>query len=351
MQPSSALRAIARISVLACAILIVKVAPAAAQPAGDAVCGPAEGLRAEIVEITRVTDRMAAYVESVPPDEATYIRREYELAMEQDNPARFDLVVRHRFYPALRFHDDDRMLRASLSAAEQAQGQDMAQHLVDAVSRFTDVAATMNRYVNADLDRAQPILTRDVRRHMRALFEEARERTTSVLKCVIAGLGTATGEQAQGVAPAQPPGGVSQEPERTVTEQPRGVTEQPSDITEPPRVGFAVPPRAVDAPPRAAGTEPPRRTAQPRNTDQASRATTERVRRALDRQARRAARAEHRRAARAEQRRVDRTQQRRAAARERQSERAAECRWLRREFVRSSRRLDRRARSWRPPGC
>jgi hypothetical protein len=127
-------------------------------------------------------------VEKVPPTEAKYIREEKELALQQNNAARFRLIRANRFYFPLTFHDDFEVADQNMRAARSAKdGKNVARHLVIVLARLRDLSESMKDYMEFDHWR-QPILSEEKQKEMFFLLPLIKDQTTSLLQCVISQL-------------------------------------------------------------------------------------------------------------------------------------------------------------------
>ena len=79
--------------------------PGSAQTFSDPRCKQADYVSGRIDRILTPLEDIGTTVETVPPNEANYIREEARLALEQGNEARFNLVAANQFYYPLQFHD------------------------------------------------------------------------------------------------------------------------------------------------------------------------------------------------------------------------------------------------------
>ena len=124
-------------------------------------------------------------VETVPPDEAEYIRSESGKALEQQNAARFNAVAGRRFYAAFQFHEEAKVALENLNAARSAGGRDQARYLVVVLSRIGELQEKMPEYLSADRKRAQPLVNDGIRDKMYFFLPTAKAMTVSLLQCVI----------------------------------------------------------------------------------------------------------------------------------------------------------------------
>jgi hypothetical protein len=149
----------------------------------------AQGQCRSIDEIHRILDRIVDRVELVPPDEANYIRTEKEKALEQQNRNRFNAIYNRRFYAAAQFHDDAAVVMQNVVAAESATAaKEVASYLIVVLSRLSDLASSMNDFVEADGKRQQATLSKEDKEQIPYEIAAVKSQTTSTLQCVVRGL-------------------------------------------------------------------------------------------------------------------------------------------------------------------
>jgi hypothetical protein len=121
----------------------------------DPKCKEHDFVVGKIDELLRPLQTIGEAVEKVPPAEAKYIREKKELALQQNNKARFNLIYANRFYHPLNFHDDFEVVAENLRAAQLAkEGKNVARYLVVALARLGDLSQSTNDYI--EFDRARP---------------------------------------------------------------------------------------------------------------------------------------------------------------------------------------------------
>ena len=126
-----------------------------------ATAASAQGQCQNVSEIHRNLDRIINQVELVPSDEAKYIKAEKAKALEHRNENRFMAIYNRRFYAAAQFHDDAAVVMQNVEAAERATvAKDVATYLIVVLSRLSDLASSMNDFIEADGKRQQPTLSR-----------------------------------------------------------------------------------------------------------------------------------------------------------------------------------------------
>lgn len=172
---------------IAFALLVFLTLPscAYAQMIGDPRCRDPRFTSGQVDILIHASRSAIDLVETVPPDEADYIRNEARIALQQQNRARFNAVAARRYYPALEFHDDAKVVIDNLTAARSAAGRDVARYLVVVLARLGDLTDKARSYVDADLKRGSPILTEDNRSTMYYNLTTAKSQTVSLLQCVI----------------------------------------------------------------------------------------------------------------------------------------------------------------------
>jgi hypothetical protein len=142
-----------------------------------------------ISEIHRGLDRIVDRVETVPPDEANYIRTEKAKALEQQNPNRFGALYHRHFYAATEFHDDAAVVMQNVEAAEHAAAaKDIARYLIVVLSRLSDLKTSMNDFIEADGTRQQATLSKEDKQTMQYMILAVKSQTTIILQCVVKGL-------------------------------------------------------------------------------------------------------------------------------------------------------------------
>jgi hypothetical protein len=156
-----------------------------AQMIGDQRCKDQQFTSGQVDNLLRIIRSISDIVEMVPPDEANYIHNEARIALEQQNRARFNTVAGRRYYAALQFHDDAKVVVQNLTAARSASGRDLARYLVVVLSGFIDFNNATKSYIDADRKRNSPVLTEENRSTMYYDLPFAKSQTVSLLQCVI----------------------------------------------------------------------------------------------------------------------------------------------------------------------
>lgn len=156
-----------------------------AQIIGDQRCRDQQFTSNQVDNLLRNARSIIDMVETVPPDEAEYIHNEAKIALEQQNEARFNAVAGRRYYAALQFHDEAKVVVQNLTAARSAAGRDLARYLVVVLSGWVDLNDATKSYINADRKRSTPVLTDEGRSTIYYRLPFAKSQTVSLLQCVI----------------------------------------------------------------------------------------------------------------------------------------------------------------------
>jgi hypothetical protein len=166
-------------------ILLMLPSHAFSQMIGDQRCKEQKFTSGQVDNLLRFIRSMSDIVETVPPDEAEYIHTEARIALEQQNKARFNAVAGRRYYAALQFHDDAKVVVQNLTAARAANGRGLARYLVVALSGLVDLSVSTSAYIDADRKRKSPVLTEENWNTMYYNLTFAKSQTVSLLQCVI----------------------------------------------------------------------------------------------------------------------------------------------------------------------
>lgn len=172
---------------IALALLFFLILPshAFAQMIGDQRCKDQQFTSGQIDNLLRNARAIIDIVETVPPDEAEYIHNEAKIALEQQNRARFNAVAGRRYYAALQFHDEAKVIVQNMTAARSTSGRDLARYLVVALSGFVDLNDATKSYIDADRKRNTPVLSEESRSTIYYRLPFAKSQTVSLLQCVI----------------------------------------------------------------------------------------------------------------------------------------------------------------------
>ena len=141
-------------------------------------------------------DRLMAHVETVPLDEADYIRREEDQASKEffsDQPSiskdRIYALYKRPLYVAAKFHEYAGSVMKNFKAAERAtSAKDVAAHLIDAMSGMPQLAAIIQTFIMLDSERKQPTLSEKDMDGMRMDRHLINELTKQILQCIVKGL-------------------------------------------------------------------------------------------------------------------------------------------------------------------
>jgi hypothetical protein len=136
---------------------------ASAQMIGDQRCKEQQFTMGQVDNLLRNARSIVDMVETVPPDEAEYIHNEAKIALEQQSRARFNAVAGRRYYAALQFHDQAKVVVQNLTAARSASGRDLARYLVVVLAGLVDLNDATKSYIDADRKRSTPVLTEESR--------------------------------------------------------------------------------------------------------------------------------------------------------------------------------------------
>ncbi|MBR0714786.1 hypothetical protein [Bradyrhizobium liaoningense] len=166
-------------------IFLMMPSHAFAQMVGDQRCKDQQFTSVQVDGIIKSIRWVINSVEAVPPDEAEYMRTEARTALELRNRARFNAVASRRYYPALQFHDDAKVVMDNVTTARSAAGRDLARLLVVVLGRLVDMNHRMHEYIDADGKRNAPVLTQKNRDTMYFNLPVAKDQTVSLLQCVI----------------------------------------------------------------------------------------------------------------------------------------------------------------------
>jgi hypothetical protein len=118
--------------------------------------------------------------QTVPPDEAEYIHNEAKIALEQQSRARFNAVAGRRYYAALQFHDEAKVVVQNLTDARSASGRDLARYLVVVLSSLVDLNDATKSYIDADRKRSTPVFTEEGRSAIYYRLPIAKSQTVSL---------------------------------------------------------------------------------------------------------------------------------------------------------------------------
>jgi hypothetical protein len=170
--------------------LIVIMALVAAGPAWAQYCQKEYASQAERIQMIGRIEKLIAEaldrIESVPPDVAEYIEKEQGAALAQSNSARFNMVVAHRYYPALQVEMHYKVVRENLAAAKTARSiPDQAVFLSVVLSRYTDLTEAVEDYIDVDSARQQRVLDRDTTQRIYLMLPSTRSFILLALQCSI----------------------------------------------------------------------------------------------------------------------------------------------------------------------
>lgn len=166
-------------------VFLMLTSHAFAQMIGDPRCRDPRFTSGQIDILLHASQSAIDLVETVPPDETEYIHNEARIALQQQSRARFNAVAARRYYAALEFHDDAKVVIDNLAAARSATGRDVPRYLVVVLARLADLSDKARSYIDADLKRASPLLTDENRSAMYYNLTSAKSKTVSLLQCVI----------------------------------------------------------------------------------------------------------------------------------------------------------------------
>jgi hypothetical protein len=166
-------------------ILMMLPSHAFAQMIGDQRCKDPQFTSGQVNNLVGMIRSIDDTVETVPPDEAEYIHNEARIALDQQNGVRFNAVAGRRYFAALEFHDDAKVVVRNLTAARSASGRDLARYLVVALSGLGDLNDATKSYIDADRKHTPPMLTEENRRALYYNLTFVKSQTVSLLQCVI----------------------------------------------------------------------------------------------------------------------------------------------------------------------
>ncbi len=170
--------------------LLVILALAAADPAWAQYCQNEYAAQAGRIEMIGRIEKLISdplrKIETVPPDVAEYIEKEQAAALEQHNSARFNMVTRHQYYPALQVETHYRVVRENLAAAKTAKSiADQAVYLSVVLSRYTDFADAVEDYINVDSARQKQVLDSDTEQDIWYMLPSTKSFVLLALQCGI----------------------------------------------------------------------------------------------------------------------------------------------------------------------
>jgi hypothetical protein len=123
-------------------------------------------------------------IETVPPDVAAYIEHEEAAALDQQNTARFNMVVSNPYYRAHEVQGHYKVVKENLEAARTAKTvANQVVFLSVVLSRYADLKETLSTYYDFDASRPQRVLGKDGVQRASFTMTVTRSMILEALQC------------------------------------------------------------------------------------------------------------------------------------------------------------------------
>jgi len=169
-----------------CLLLSMLLCRSALAQMPDQQCRDRAFYLSQVDAVEKVALQLERSVEGVPPADAEYIRRESRAALDQKNSQRYSIIAHSRYYMALQFHDDIKVVLDNIAAAKSAStSKQTATFLSVVVSRLGDLKSSLSDYMEADAKRSPSVLKKDDRSGLYFSIAVVRSSALNLLQCVL----------------------------------------------------------------------------------------------------------------------------------------------------------------------
>ena len=134
-----------------------------------------------------IIETIVSRIETVPPNDAEWLKTELDETLRQGNDARFKLLIKHQYYPAFEVHKTMHKFQEALKIFRSMtySNREQALGLVESLSIIADLQGALDSYIDRDLSRASPVLTKNWRGEIYEELPFAKAITALLIKCLV----------------------------------------------------------------------------------------------------------------------------------------------------------------------